>query len=73
MKSYPHPTLEGYFLTTPLYVGPNDAVEKMVVCDHVFPLDLPEKMVPADDFVMGIQKCPKCGAVRSVYSYVSQE
>ena len=69
MESFPHPTLPGVFVTTPVYVGLKARVSEQCHCSHLFPEGLPDNMDESPDgkLLMGIQQCSLCGASRAIY------
>ena len=67
MKSEPHPSLPGVIITTPFYVGSDQAVSKMIICDHQWPEGLPDRMQVEEGYLVGTQFCLFCGATRGIY------
>lgn len=68
MKSEPHPTLPGVFVTTPLYVGTMIELRRMQTCQHAWPEGMPEDLNVSDEGEVGVQHCTwGCGATRAIY------
>ena len=70
MQNFPHPTLAGVVVTTPIYIG--TGIEKMSRCEHQWPEGLPDNMKKVEDYLAGIQCCLLCGATRAIYQKVKE-
>ena len=70
MLSYPHPTLPGVFVSTPLYIGFGNETAKMQICLHLWPEGMPDTMEDSPDgrSRVGMQKCTLCGASRAIHT-----
>lgn len=54
---------DGSFVTSPLFVGTNEAVEKMKTCQHQYKPATPISDAPEGQFIM-MERC-RCGAARA--------
>ena len=72
MLSFPHPTIPGILVTSPVYFGTTEAVEKMDKCKHQWPEGLPTWSV-VDGHNVGMQTCSLCGATRGIYERKENE
>lgn len=66
MISYPHPTLPGVWVTSPIYIGSD--MEKFLHCQHQWPEGLPDMQeIKGENTIAGMQVCPLCGGTRAIY------
>ena len=57
---------DGSYVSTPLYVGTTEDIDKMLADnEHVYRAEGEPSPGPHPDKVMQLERCTKCGAVRS--------
>ena len=60
-----------WYITTPLYVGTDEQIAEMAVCDHNIWIDTTKRI--ESGYYLILQRCTSCNAARSRYKPLGKD